>query len=249
VPAEEQEATRRLINGMFHIEPGVGMVNDTSATSALELVAYLADLVAARAKDPGDDLVSALVQAEITDGEDSRRRLTHDECVEFALLLYTAGTETVAKLLGNAAVVLAAHPEQRGDLAADPGLIPNAVEELLRFEPPSPVNGRWTTRPVELHGSVIPANSKVLLLTGSAGRDERAFRDPDRFDIRREIAHHLSFGYGPHFCIGAALARLEGRIAIEETLDRFAEWEVHAGTVERVHTSTVRGYGRVPISI
>jgi cytochrome P450 len=248
VAPEEQEPTRRLVEDMFHIEPGVGMVNDISATAALELVVYLAELVEARRAEPRDDLVSDLVQAEITDGN-STRRLTSDECTEFAILLYTAGTETVAKLLGNAAVVLAANPDQRATLAAEPALIPSAIEELLRLEPPSPINGRWTTRDVEVHGTLIPKNSKVLLLTGSAGRDERVFPDPDRFDVHRSTAHHLSFGYGAHFCIGAALARLEGRVALEETLSRFPEWDVDPAGVERAHTSTVRGYRRVDIKI
>jgi cytochrome P450 len=246
VPPEDQEPTRRLVEDMFHIEPGVGMVNDISATAALELVVYLSELVEARRAEPRDDLISDLVQAEITD-DGTTRRLTSDECTEFAILLYTAGTETVAKLLGNAAVVLAANPDQRATLAAEPAVIPNAIEELLRLEPPSPINGRWTTRDVELHGTVIPKDSKVLLLTGSAGRDERAFSDPDQFDVRRSTTHHLSFGHGAHFCIGAALARLEGRVALEETLSRFPEWDVDPLGVERAHTSTVRGYRRVDI--
>jgi cytochrome P450 len=202
--------------------------------------------VQARRGEPRDDLISDLVQAEITEGG-TTRRLTSDECTEFAILLYTAGTETVAKLLGNAAVVLAATPDQRAVLAAEPAVIPSAIEELLRLEPPSPINGRWTTRDVELHGTVIPQNSKVLLLTGSAGRDERVFPDPDRYDVHRSTAHHLSFGHGAHFCIGAALARLEGRVALEETLLRFPEWDVDPAGVERAHTSTVRGYRRVDI--
>ena len=249
VPPEDQEPTRLLIDRVFHIEPGVGMMNDVAIAAMLELAAYLSDLLKKRADDPQDDLLSALAQAEITEPDGTRRRLTHDEAVGFGILLYSAGTETVAKLLGNAAVVLAQHPDQRADLVADPTLIPNAVEELLRYEPPSPVNGRWTKREIELHGVVIPKDSKVLLLTGSAGRDERVFPDPDRFDIRRPMAHHLTVGYGVHFCIGAALARLEGRVALEETLARLPQWEVDASGVERVHTSTVRGYRRVPITV
>jgi cytochrome P450 len=128
-------------------------------------------------------------------------------------------------------------------------LIAAAVEELLRYEAPSPVQGRWTTRDVELHGTHIPVDSKVLLLTGSAGRDERKFPDADRFDIHRPIDHHVSFGYGIHFCLGAALARLEGRVGLEETLKRFPEWEVDHEHAVRMHTSTVRGYAQVPISI
>ena len=130
-----------------------------------------------------------------------------------------------------------------------PTLIPNAVEELLRFEAPSPVQGRWTTREVELHGEVVPVNSKVLLLTGAAGRDERKYPDPDRFDIHRALDHHVAFGYGIHFCLGAALARLEGRIGIEETLRRYPTWEVDHARIVRLHTSTVRGYSQVPITV
>jgi cytochrome P450 len=248
VPPEDQEQQRQFVDQMFHIESGVGMANSTAAEGALALVTYLSELVAARAREPRDDMASALVQAEIADDDGTTRRLSPDECASFAMLLYTAGTETVAKLLGNAAVLLAQHPDQRRQLADDPALIPSAVEELLRYEPPSPVNGRWTTADVELHGVTIPKESRVLLLNGSAGRDERTFPDPDRFDVHRRIAHHLSFGYGIHFCVGAALARLETRVALEETLRRFPEWTVDMSTVERVHTSTVRGYRSVPIS-
>jgi cytochrome P450 len=248
VPAEDQERMRQLVDGMFHIEPGVGMVNDRAATSALTLIGYLQDLVVDRRQAPREDMISALVQAEIKEDGGGIRRLNTDECTRFALLLYTAGTETVAKLLGNAAIVLAAHPDQRVQLAQDAALVPGAVDELLRYEPPSPVQGRWTTRDVTLHGVDIPANSKVLLLTGSAGRDPRAYDEPDRFDVFRR-PRHLSLGHGVHFCLGAALARLEGRVALEETLRRFPEWTVDEGRLERVHTSTVRGYAAVPISV
>jgi cytochrome P450 len=249
VPPDDQEEQRLLVDAMFHIEPGVGTMNESAAAAGLALITYLGDLVAKRTADPRDDMVSDLIRAEITDERGHVRRLTADECTRFALLLYSAGTETVAKLLGNAAVVLAQHPSQRAELVAYPEIIPNAIEELLRFEAPSPVQGRWTTRDVSLHGVDIPHDSKVLLLTGSAGRDERAFPDPDRFDVRRNMQHHLSFGYGVHFCIGAALARLEGRVALEETLKRFPTWDVDPGGVTRVHTSTVRGYRQVAIVV
>jgi cytochrome P450 len=249
VPPEDQEEQRRLVDAMFHIEPGVGTMNEAAGAAALALITYLGELVAKRTADPRDDMVSDLIRAEITDEHGHVRRLTADECTRFALLLYSAGTETVAKLLGNAAVVLAQHPSERAELVAHPEIIPNAIEELLRFEAPSPVQGRWTTRAMSLHGVDIPKDSKVLLLTGSAGRDERAFPDPDRFDVRRNMQHHLSFGYGVHFCLGAALARLEGRVAFEETLKRFPTWDVDPGGVTRVHTSTVRGYREVTILV
>jgi cytochrome P450 len=246
VPDSDREAVRRLIDTIFHIEPGVGMVNDISLTAQVELNAYFLDLLAERRRAPQDDLLSGLVQAEIPDGAGTRR-LTDREAADFTNLLVSAGTETVARLLGWAAVVLADHPGQRAELAADPSLIPNAVEELLRFEAPSPVQGRWTTKDVELHGQVIPAGSKVLLLTGSAGRDERAYPEADRFDIHRRFDQHVSFGYGIHFCLGAALARMEGRIALEETLQRFPSWDVDLDRAVRLHTSTVRGFQQVPV--
>lgn len=248
VPEGEQEEKRHVIDRLFHIEPDVGMVNDQSVAAGIELAVYVHSLIEDRRKDPKDDLLTALTQAEIEEDGKSRR-LGSEEAAAFAVLLYTAGTETVARLLGNTAVVLAEHPEQRADAAKNPEIIPNAVEELLRFEAPSPVQGRWTTSDVQLHGEHLPAGSKVLLLTGSAGRDERAFEDPDRFDVRRKFNHHVSFGYGIHFCVGAALARMEGRIALEETLRRYPEWNVDWNRARRLHTSTVRGWAEVPIQV
>jgi cytochrome P450 len=239
VPREDQEAQRHMIDQLFHIEPGVGMINDVSATAGMNLIVYLSGLLAEREKNPQDDMLTALVQAD----------LSHEESANFAMLLFTAGTETVARLLGNVAVVLADHPDQRADLVKNPDVIPNAVEELLRFEAPSPVQGRWTLRETSLHGVDIPTDSKVLLLTGAAVRDERVFPDPDRFDVRRKIDHHVSFGYGIHFCVGAALARMEGRIALEETLKRHPEWDVDHANAKRLHTSTVRGWAEVPIRV
>jgi cytochrome P450 len=247
VPPDEREEVRHYIDQTFHIEPGVGMVNDVSLNAQIWLHEYLGKQLERRRRQPVDDMMTDLAHAEIVDDDGTVRRLTEEQAIVFANLLVSAGTETVARLLGFAAVVLAEHPEQRAELAVDTGLLPNAIEELLRYEAPSPVQGRWTMRDVELHGQVVPADSKVLLLTGAADRDERKFADPDRFDIHRQIDHHVAFGYGVHFCLGAALARLEGRIAIEETLARFPEWEVDHSGIVRSHTSTVRGYQRVPV--
>jgi len=249
VPPEDREEVRNHIDLVFHIEPGVGMINDVSLNAMIWLNEYLSRQLDARRREPIDDMMTDLAHAEITDDDGTVRHLTAAEAADFANLLISAGTETVARMLGWAAVVLAANPGARAEMAADPTTIPNAIEELLRYEAPSPVQGRWTTRDVELHGEVVPAGSKVLLLTGAAGRDERKFPDADRFDIHRPIDHHLSFGYGIHFCLGAALARLEGRIALEETLARFPEWEVDHERAVRLHTSTVRGYANVPISV
>jgi cytochrome P450 len=246
VPDDEREEQRQNIEQIFHIEPGVGMINDISLSAQIALAEYLGSLVRRRRADPRDDMISALCQAEIEE-DGQTRRLTLEETANFASLLFNAGTETVGRLLGNAAVVLAEHPDERNSLVRDPALIPNAVEELLRYEPPSPVQGRWTTREVTLHGVTVPADSRVLLLTGAAGRDERVFPDPDRFDVRRKIEHHVSLGIGIHFCLGAALARIEGRVALEETLRRFPAWDLDRAHVVRQHTSTVRGYSSVRI--
>lgn len=248
VPEADRPHVHHLIDTMFHIEPGVGMINDISFTARIALFEYITDQLTDRLADPRDDMLSDLVTAEISEPDGSVRRLSLRESSEFAVLLVSAGTETVARLLGWSAVLLDEHPDQRAELAADPSLLPNSVEELLRFEAPSPVQGRWTTGPVELHGQVVPADSKVLLLTGSAGRDDRKYPDADRFDIHRTFDHHVSFGYGVHFCLGAALARMEGRIGLEESLARFPEWTVDRAGARRLHTSTVRGWSSVPVS-
>jgi cytochrome P450 len=237
---------RHVVDGIFHIEPGVGMLNETSISASMEVRRYLDEQLAERRRRPTDDMLTALVEAEIEeDGEP--RRLTRDEAIDFGMILFVAGTETVARLIGWAGSVLDQHPDQRAELAADPSLIPNAVEELLRYEAPSPINARRLTRDVTIHGRTMAAGSNVVLLTGSAVRDERAYPEPDRFDIHREIDLHLSFGYGIHFCLGAALARMEGRIAVEETLARFPEWTVDREAAVPLYTSTVRGYLELPV--
>lgn len=208
----------------------------------------LPGLIAERRREPQEDLISALAHAELDDAGEGARRLTDDEIIGFVHLLSAAGSETVVRLLGFAGVELARNPDQRDLLVADPGLIPNAVEETLRFEAPSPIQGRWVARDVELHGTVVPRGSKMALLNGSADRDDRQFPDADRFDVTRRIERHLAFGYGTHFCIGSALARLEARVALEETLRRFPRWEIDESGIERIHTTTVRGYTHVPFS-
>ena len=248
VPDDQREEVRHAIDDTFHIEPGVGMVNDFAMEARIRLWGHLNAIIEDRRAHPRDDMITDLIRAEV-DEDGTTRRLTDDETNAFVNLLVSAGTETVARLLGWAAILLDRHPDQRAELAADAGLLPNAVEELLRYEAPSPVQGRWTTREVELHGTTIPKHSKVLLLTGSAGRDEREYPGGERFDIHRTFANHVSFGYGIHFCIGAALARMEGRIALEEVLARFPDWQVDHDATVRLHTSTVRGWINVPVSV
>ena len=248
---------RELANTTLHVEEGEtlqggvetmrSMVSETGEIGT-EAFAIIPELMEQRRKDPQDDLLTGLVQAEIEeDGE--TRTLTLEEILGFVQLIALAGTETVARLLGFAAVTLAKHPDQRRELVDDPSLLTNAVEELLRYEAPSPIQSRWVARDVELHGVTIPRGARLSLLNGSADRDERHFPDPDRFDIHRDIDRQLAFGYGAHFCIGAALARLEGRVALGETLKRFPTWEIDESRLERIHTSTVRGYTSVPMQV
>ena len=164
-------------------------------------------------------------------------------------LLATAGNETTNRLIGWTGKLLSDHPDQRRALVADPSGIPNAIEEILRYEPPAPHVARCTSRDVELHGRRIPDGSAVLFLVGAANRDDRRFPDGDRFDVGRRFGHHLTFVYGAHFCVGAALARLEGRVALEELLARFPDWQVDMDRAELASTSTVRGWETLPASL
>ncbi|ORV44222.1 cytochrome P450 [Mycobacterium conspicuum] len=239
VEKADRERVRRLIDQSLHVESGAGIVNDVAVQAQSELRQCYIRLIEARRDDPRDDLATALSQV----------GLGTEEAACFVAELVGAGTETTAKLLGWACLLLDEHPDQRARLAGDPAAIGNAVEETLRFQAPSPVQGRRVATDVRLHGTVIPAMSKVLLLNGSANRDEREFADADCYDVTRHIDRHLAFGYGIHHCLGAALARLEARIALQEMLARFPEWEVDRRQVVPSHTSTVRGHHRIPIAV
>ena len=249
VPEADKERLRHVVDEVFHIEEGVGTANQTSHMALFTLREYLKEQFVERRSTPRDDMLTDLVQDEITDQDGVVRQLTDDELADFGLLLFAAGTETVARHLGWAASLLDEFPDQRAQLAADPSLIPNGIEEILRMEAPSPVNARWVNHEVELHGVSIPAGSKVLFVNGSANRDERKYADPDVLDIHRKVDLHLTFGYGIHFCLGAALARLESRIALEETLKRFPTWEVDRDNAVPLYTSTVRGPLELPIRV
>ena len=202
-----------------------------------------------RAEHPSDDVMTQLLQAEFEDETGTTRQLTRAEILTYVNVIAGAGNETTTRLIGWAGKVLAEHPDQRRELVDDPSLIPNAIEELLRYEPPAPHVGRYVARDVEHHGQVVPAGSAMLFLVGAANRDDRRFPDGDRFDIHREISQHLTFGYGAHYCLGAALARLEGRIALEELLKRFPEWDVDWEGARLASTSTVRGWETLPVVV
>jgi cytochrome P450 len=247
VPKEDQNQLRLWGDAMLHYDP-TGL-NEERNNAQMQLAAYMNAMVEDRAKSPRDDMVSDLLAAEITREDGSTRRLTHMEVLAFFSLLELAGSETTARLLGWASVLLHRHPDQRALLVAQPEIMPNAVEELLRYEAPSPIQSRLVTRDAEWYGQTIPAFSKIALLSGSAGRDDREYPDADRFDVTRHFDRHLSFGYGIHYCIGANLARLEATIALQETLARFPDYGVDERKIEMAHTSTVRGPIHVTIEI
>jgi cytochrome P450 len=206
-----------------------------------------AEYTAWRAKNPSDDVMTQLLTIEFQDETGTTRRLTSEEVMGYVLLLAGAGSDTTKQLIGWLGKCLADHPDQRRAVAADPSLIPNTVEETLRYQAPSPVQARTLARDVEHYGQTIPKDSIVLLLNGSANRDERRFPDADRYDIHRQISHHLAFGHGIHFCLGAALARLEARVTLDEVLKRFPDWEIDTANAVQLHTSTTRGWARLPV--
>jgi cytochrome P450 len=210
---------------------------------------FFAEYIDWRAAHPSDDLMTELLFAEFEDETGTTRRLTRDEVLTYVSVLSGAGNETTNRLIGWMGKVLADHPSQRRELVEDRSLIPKAIEELLRFEPITPHVARYVTRDVELYGRTVPAGTAMLCLSGSANRDDRKFPEPDRFDIHRDVGQHLTFGYGIHYCLGAALARLEGRVALDEVLTRFPVWDVDWDKARRAPTSTVRGWDSLPVTV
>ena len=247
IPEQDQAAIREQIDAGLRLDEGA-MPETTSMATAADQGDAFEEYIDWRADHPSDDVMTELLHAEVED-ETGARRLTRDEVLGFVNLLAAAGNETTTRLIGWAGKVLAEHPDQRRELADDRSLVPNAIEELLRYESPSPVQARYVTNDVEHYGEVVPAGSVMVLLTAAANRDEREFPEPDRFDIYRTIGHHVAFGYGVHFCLGAALARLEGRVALDEVVQRFPTWEVDWDNAVQARTSTVRGWERLPVFV
>jgi cytochrome P450 len=247
-PAEDNRRLKLLSDRLLHREDGAMAKPEDAAAAGAELYLYFGDMIASRRKSPTDDLATALIEAEVIGSDGAAERLTDDEIVSFCLLLGVAGNETTAKMIATGTVVLDGFPDERARLVENPELWPNAVEELLRFDPPSHYQGRVTTRPVVRHGEEIPEGSIVLLVNGAANRDPRAFDDPGRYLADRPIERHLAFGHSIHFCLGAPLARLETRIALEEMLRRFPRYEVDREGIERFHSTNIRGLSKVPFT-
>ena len=244
IPESDQEAVRDHVDANLRTEAGEPMkVSENFVTGAM-----FADYVDWRAEHPSDDIMTELLHVEFTDETDTVRKLTRNELLTYLEVLAGAGNETTTRLIGWTAKVLADHPDQRAELVADPSLIPNAIEEILRYESPAPHVGRCVAKQdLVVHGTDVPAGSVMLFLLGSANRDDRRFPNGDSFDIHRNDGRHLTFGNGIHLCMGAALARMEGAIALEEVLARFPEWDVDMDNAKLSPTSTVRGWETLPV--
>lgn len=242
IPEEDQVAFRERSDENLRTEAGKPM--EVSADIANERFVEYLDW---RVEHPADDIMTMMLTAEFEDEHGVTRTLTRDEMVMYLSVVAGAGNETTTKLIGWAGKLLADHPDQRARLVADPSGVPDAVEELLRYEPASRQVARHVTEDVEWYGETVPAGSVMLALIGAANRDDRRWDDPERFDAFRPVVPHIAFGHGIHFCLGAALARIEARIALEEILKRFPEWDVDRAGARLAQTSTVRGYDALPI--
>jgi len=244
IPEDDQEMIRDYGNAQLRTEAGRPM---SAAENGMVTGEVFEAYIDWRAHHPSDDIMTELLNVEFTDETGTVRRLRREELLVYLNVVAGAGNETTTRLIGWAAKVLAENPDQRRELVENPALIPQAVEELLRFEPPAPHVARYVTRDVECYGQTVPEGSVMMMLIGAAVRDHRQFPpDGDVFDIHREQRQHLAFSVGTHYCLGSALARLEGRIALEEILKRFPEWDVDMANASLSPTSTVRGWDSMP---
>jgi cytochrome P450 len=245
IPESDQESIRDRQSASLRLDESAPKLQDFDGLERAEET--FSQYIDWRAKNPSDDLMTELLTAEFEDDTGTVRRLTRVEVLTYVTLLAGAGNETTTRLIGWTGKTLAEHPDQLRQIAVDRSLVPQVIEEVLRFEAPSPVQARYVSRDVEVHGETIAEGNVMVLLNGSGNRDDRRFENGDSFNIHREIGHHLSFGYGLHFCLGAALARLEGRVALDEVLKRWPHWEVDYDNSVQAHTSTTRGWEKLPV--
>jgi cytochrome P450 len=244
IPEADQEAVRNKTDANLRTEPGQPMEIDQDEIAS---GAMFEEYIEWRAKNPSDDLMTQLLNAEFEDETGQTRTLTRAEVSTYTAVIAGAGNETTGRLIGWLAKVLAEHPDQRRAVYEDRSLVPKVIDETLRFEPTGHATARYTMQDVEYYGTVVPAGRAVLMLLASANRDPRRYDQPDRYDIHRPDVQHLTFGYGLHFCLGANLARLEGRVALDEILTRWPEWEIDYDQIKLAPTSTVRGWERMPL--
>ena len=249
VPPENRQQIRLWTDAMLHREEGSPTSTQAAAEAGMAQGMYLYELVQQKRDNPADDMLTALIEAEVATEDGQLTRLDDAEIAGFGTLLAAAGSETVTKLVGNAVVLFHRHPDQWAKVLADPAIIANAVEEILRYWAPSQYQGRFSTVDSEWHGVTIPKGKPVFLITGAANRDPRRYDDPDRFDITRDPGLAVGLGHGLHACLGAALARMESRVAIEEIARRWPAYEVDEPGLRRVQMSNVAGYSSVPITV
>ena len=242
VVPQDRDMLRHWADTLLHREDGVTEIPQKGIDAALNIILYFQDLVGERKRTRATDLTSALLDVRV-----EGKGLTEKEVISFLFLMVIAGNETTTKLLGNAAYWLWKHPEQRALVRADAALIPSWVEETLRFDGSTQLLARMVRGDFELHGVKVRDGERAVLLIGAANRDERAFTNPDVYDVRRDASAHLAFGKGTHFCMGASLARLEGRVALEELQRRLPDFEIDPSGLERVHSVNVRGFAAMPI--
>jgi cytochrome P450 len=245
IPEEGQQLIRDRNDKSITVDPEGGAFSTDRIEDAIGL---FAEYIEWRATHPSDDLMTDLLNAQVEEPDGSLRPLERTEVLAYTAMIAGAGNETTARLIGFMGQLLGEHPDQRRELAANPSLIPSAVEETLRYEPPSPVQARYVARDTEHYGNTVTEGSYMLLINASANRDEAHFDQPDRYDIHRK-GGHLSFGQGLHFCLGSALARLEARVAFEEVFKRWSDWEVDYTNASRARTSSVRGWARMPVAV
>jgi cytochrome P450 len=243
IPEDNQEALRDRGGRQLTLKEGTFRV--VTAEFFEQSYEMFSEYIDWRVEHPSDDLMTQLLNVEFED-DGVTRRLTRTEVLQYTNMIAGAGNETTTRLIGFMGQLLAEHPDQRRQIVDNPSLIPMAIEEVLRYEAPSPVQARYVARGIESYGTTVPEGSIMLLINGSANRDERRYPDADRFDIHRG-ATHLSFGHGLHFCLGSALARMQARVALEEVIKRWPDWEVDYANAHKAHTTSVRGWAKLPV--
>jgi len=249
VPAGERQQIRLWTDGFLHREENNPFATESGVAASAAMGEYFLDLAREKRRNPDDLIISRLVTTTYDDESGVTHRLTDEDIATFSVLLASAGSETVTKLMGNGVMAFHNNPDQWELVLADADLIPGAIEEMLRLNPPSQYQGRFTTRDVVLDGGTIPAGSPTLLVTGAATRDPRAYDRPDVFDIQRGGATTLAFGYGAHSCLGSWLARLETRVALQQLRERWPRFDVDTDGLQRVTMSNVAGYSHIPVHV
>lgn len=242
IPDEERDVVRERVESALRTETGKPMEFSQASFQGEGYEEY----VDWRARNPSDDLMTMLLEVEFKDVTGTTRKLTREEVLIFVNVLAGAGNETTSRLIGWTGKILGDHPDQRRQIAENPALVPAAMEEILRFEPPGPAVARYVTKDVEIHGQTVPAGSAILFMLASANRDDDRFPDGDSFNVHRDGSPHITFGRGVHSCVGSALARVEGRVALVELLKRFPDWTLDMENAKLSSSSSTRGWDTLP---